>query len=164
MTMVTFILSALLAFVGVAMILYVDVYKVKRKEKTKISFKEGLDLTEVPIVTFNCGNEKLHFLLDTGSNVSFLNKEVLKKIPHKKANIVSQTVGMEGKEVHTEHYRVTIGYKDQTFEEIFGVLDLSEAFKAVTGNSGIKVHGILGSKFFEKYKYILDFNELIAYR
>ena len=30
--------------------------------------------------------------------------------------------------------------------------------------SGLKLHGIIGNRFFEKYKYVLDFKDLIAYR
>ena len=41
---------------------------------------------------------------------------------------------------------------------------LENAFSTIEQESGIKLHGILGNRFFEKYRYILDFKELIAYR
>ena len=59
---------------------------------------------------------------------------------------------------------VWLNYKNQFFEEKFGAVDLSATFSAIEEESGIRLHGILGSKFFEKYKYILDFKELTAYR
>ena len=65
-----------LVFALLVMVLFLEwyhLYRNKVKEQTKISFKEGLDLTELPIVTFNQGDVKLHFLLDTGSNISFIN-------------------------------------------------------------------------------------------
>lgn len=139
-------------------------YRNKRKEKTKISFKEGLDLTELPIVTFYQGDVKLHFLLDTGSNISYINISVLETIKAIDLNSSSSTFGVEGSGIETHHYKIKIGYKDQEFEEEFGAVDLSSAFGAIEKESGIKLHGIIGNRFFEKYKYILDFKELIAYR
>ena len=143
---------------------YVHLYRNKSKEKTKISFKEGLDLTELPIVTFKQGDKKLHFLLDTGSNISYINNEVINDIEVEDLNTSSNTVGVGGNDMETKHYNIKIGYRDQEFVEEFGALDLSAAFASIEAESGIKLHGILGNKFFEKYKYILDFRELIAYR
>ena len=139
---------------------YIHIYRNKRKEQTKISFKEGLDLTELPIVTFKQGDKKLHFLLDTGSNISYINSEVIKDIEVEDLNASSNTVGVGGEDMETKHYNIKIGYKDQEF----GALDLSAAFASIEAESGIKLHGIIGNRFFEKYKYVLDFRELIAYR
>lgn len=143
---------------------YVHLYRNKSKEKTKISFKEGLDLTELPIVTFKQGDKKLHFLLDTGSNISYINLDAMKDLEAEDLNAASSTVGVGGDDIETRHYNIKIGYRDQEFVEEFGALDLSAAFASIEAESGIKLHGILGNKFFEKYKYILDFRELIAYR
>lgn len=153
-----------LLFVIVFIWEYVHFYTNKRKEKTKISFKEGLDLTELPIVTFKQGENKLHFLLDTGSNISYINSAVVKDLEVEDLNTSSQTVGVGGSDMETKHYNIKIGYKDQTFIEEFGALDLSTTFASIEAESGIKLHGILGNRFFEKYKYILDFKELAAYR
>lgn len=150
--------------VGVLFMEWYHLYRNKQKEKTKISFKEGLDLTELPIVTFYQGNKKLHFLLDTGSNISYINEDVLKDVEAEDLNASSNTFGVEGSGIETHHYMIEIGYKDQKFKEEFGAVNLSSAFGAIEKESGIKLHGIIGNRFFEKYKYILDFKELIAYR
>lgn len=143
---------------------YYHLYRNKMKDKTKISFKEGLDLTELPIVTFKHGDIKLHFLLDTGSNISYINESVVKELDAEDLNACSSTVGVGGNDIETRHYNIKIGYKDQEFIEEFGALDLSASFASIEAESGIKLHGILGNRFFEKYKYVLDFRELIAYR
>ena len=56
-----------------------------------------------------------------------------------------------------------IKYKDLSFTEEFVVSDLDTVFSEVKKNTGVQIHGILGSKFFEKYKYIIDFKELTAH-
>ena len=157
----------ILAFIACVLVLILEWYKLyrnKQKEQTKISFKEGLDLTELPIVTFNQGNNKLHFLLDTGSNISYINTKVLNNIESEDLDVSSNTFGVEGSGIETHHYLIEIGYRDQKFKEEFGAVDLSAAFSAIEAESGIKLHGILGNRFFEKYKYIIDFKELAAYR
>lgn len=163
MTTLVIIVSLILC-IGILVLEWYHLYRNKRKEQTKISFKEGLDLTELPIVTFYQGSKKLHFLLDTGSNISYINKAVLDSVEAEDCGEKSNTFGVEGNGVETHHYLMKIGYKDQEFVEVFGALDLSASFGAIEKESGIKLHGILGNRFFERYKYILDFKELIAYR
>lgn len=153
-----------IALVTILIIEYHRLYRNKMKDKTKISFKEGLDLTDLPIVTFKQGDKKLHFLLDTGSNISYINSAVIDEIDAEDSNYCSSTVGVGGNSIETKHYNIKIGYRDQEFVEEFGALDLNDSFACIEKESGIKLHGILGNKFFEKYKYILDFRELIAYR
>ena len=155
------ILATCILIIGIE---WYRLYRNNKKEQTKISFKEGLDLTELPIVTFNQGSNKLHFLLDTGSNISYINTKVLDTIECEDLNVASNTFGVEGTGIRTHHYLIEIGYKDQRFKEEFGAVDLSDAFSAIEAESGIRLHGILGNRFFEKYKYIIDFRELAAYR
>ena len=41
-----------------------------RKKSSEISFREAMDLAELPVITFYNGDKKINFLLDTGSNIS----------------------------------------------------------------------------------------------
>ena len=135
----------------------------KRRQNSRISLKESVDLAGIPIATFICGDNKLNFLLDTGSSISFINKEIINLIPHEKIHATSTVTGL-GDSMESEHCKVKLQYKNMTFEDTFGVIDLSSAFNSVKKESGINLHGILGVSFFEKYKYILDFDELVFYR
>ena len=136
---------------------------IRKKKNSKISFKEAMDLVELPIVTFYNGDKKLNFLLDTGSNVSYINSSVVPSLDHQKIDREMDIIGIEGNKVGSKFCKMIVTYKNQRFEEEFSITDLDEAFAIVKQESGVQIHGILGSKFFEKYKYILDFKELIAY-
>ena len=68
-----------------------------RKNDNIISFKQGFDLTELPIVTLQQGDKKLNFLLDTGSNNSIIDKNILEKIEYKRVNKQSNLFGIDGK-------------------------------------------------------------------
>lgn len=135
----------------------------RKKNDSKISFRESMDLTELPIVTFYNGDKKLNFLLDTGSNVSHINSSVIHLLDHTKTDQKTDTIGMEGNKVSNDICKMTVYYRNQRFEEDFIISDLNDAFDIIKQENGVQIHGILGSKFFEKYRYVLDFSELIAY-
>ena len=51
-----------------------------KKGKTKISFKESLDLVELPVITFMNNNKKLNLLIDSGSDISYLCSKVISEL------------------------------------------------------------------------------------
>ena len=136
---------------------------IRKRNNSKISFKEAMDLVELPVVTFYNGDTKLNFLLDTGSNVSYINSSIIPLLVHEKTDKEMNTIGIEGNKVSNQFCKMSVTYKNQVFEEEFSIANLDEAFGVVKQESGVQIHGILGSKFFERYKYVLDFKELIAY-
>ena len=136
---------------------------IRKRNNSKISFKEAMDLVELPVVTFYNGDKKLNFLLDTGSNVSHINSSIIPLLVHEKTGKEMNIIGIEGNKVGNQFCKMSVTYKNLVFEEEFSIADLDEAFSVVKQESGVQIHGILGSKFFERYKYVLDFKELIAY-
>ena len=159
----------ILGIVGVVILVLVIVFiintidDIRKRNNSKISFKEAMDLVELPVVTFYNGDTKLNFLLDTGSNVSYINSSIIPLLVHEKTDKEMNTIGIEGNKVSNQFCKMSVTYKNQVFEEEFSIADLDEAFSVVKQESGVQIHGILGSKFFERYKYVLDFKELTAY-
>ena len=159
----------LLGIVGVVILVLVIAFitntidDIRKRNNSKISFKEAMDLVELPVVTFYNGDTKLNFLLDTGSNVSYINSSIIPLLVHEKTDKEMNTIGIEGNKVSNQFCKMSVTYKNQVFEEEFSIADLDEAFGVVKQESGVQIHGILGSKFFERYKYVLDFKELTAY-
>lgn len=137
--------------------------KIIREKRDKISFKESMDLTDLPIITLYNGKTKINFLLDTGSNLSHINRSYLSNLEYQDLNIEQDTIGMEGNKVTSKVCRIQVFYKENRYEEEFVASDLDNAFNTIKQESGVQIHGILGNKFFEKYKYILDFSNLTAY-
>ena len=45
----------------------------------------------------------------------------------------------------------------------FPVKDLGDSMDMVKQEYGVRIHGVLGAKFLDKYSYVLDFANLIAY-
>lgn len=135
----------------------------RQKKKEVMSFREAMDLVELPIITFYNNDKKLNFLLDTGSDLSYINKSILPSLEYKKIDESRNIISVGGNSQSLGCCDMTVTYKNKKFIDRFYISDLDEAFGAIKAETGVQIHGILGSKFFAKYKYILDFESLIAY-
>ena len=161
--MVLKIVVILLAIVLLAVIINGAMDYCKQKKRKNMSFREAMDLVELPIVTFYNENTKLNFLLDTGSDLSYINKSILPSLKYGEVNESRNIISVGGNSQSLGCCDMTVTYRNQKFIDRFYISDLDEAFRAIKAETGVQIHGILGSKFFAKYKYILDFESLIAY-
>lgn len=134
-----------------------------RNNDNIMSFKAGFDLTELPVVTFYNGENKLNFLLDTGSNNCIIDSNIIDNIEHTKSDSTSTVFGLEGNKQNANICTITLTYNDNDYTYDYLVVDMKEAFNQMKTDTGVTLHGLLGSNFFNKFKYVLDFNELIAY-
>ena len=128
-----------------------------------MSFQNSMDLAELPVVTFHQKNTKINFLLDTGSNNCIIDSNFLSNIEHTPLDSKTNILGLEGNSQKARVCSITMSYKDRNYEFPYVIQDMSAAFSAIKKDTGVTIHGILGSKFFNEYKYVLDFKELIAY-
>lgn len=155
-----------LVFVSILILIICYVIKIRRR-KDIMSLKESLDLTGIPIVTFTQENVKYNFLLDTGSDVSYINSKIVynsaikyEATDYKLAGFISAG-GLSSSDIKI--IDIPFEYKRTSFKESFAVLDLTESFAQIKEENGVTLHGILGNTFFTKYGYILDFKELKFY-
>ena len=158
------IISLVIVSILILMICYV--IKIRRR-KDIMSLKESLDLTGIPIVTFTQENVKYNFLLDTGSDISYINSKIVdnsaikyEATDYKVAGFISAG-GLSSSDIKI--IDIPFEYKRTSFKESFAVLDLTESFAQIKEENGVTLHGILGNTFFTKYGYILDFKELKFY-
>ena len=142
----------------------VFLYKKCWNADTNLSFKESLDLTGLPVVTFYSGHKKFNLLLDTGSSECVISKDCLNKIWYKETDKKKELFGMEGEVVINPIVSTVISYSGLKFDVEFIAADMSQAFSLIKQESGVTIHGILGSNFFSRYKYILDFDKLMFYK
>lgn len=161
------IIIAILALTAITIISYNSFLKGPHH---KISFKETLALTNLPIITFEhnwgkTGNYymKLNFILDTGSTKSIIDSSILSSLKYKDTDSQFSIHGIEGKSIVAESAVIKLKYDDAIFEEEFQKIDMHKAFNSIKEGTGATIHGILGNSFFEKYKYVIDFNKLVAY-
>lgn len=128
-----------------------------------ISFKQGFELTEMPICTLYQNGKLWNFLLDTGSNDSIIDANIIDQIEHTERKDKTELFGLDGHKHKVNMCDISLSYKNQKFPFCYLIKDMSGPFGLIKQDTGVNLHGIIGSKFFNKYKYILDFDELIAY-
>lgn len=156
---VTFI-TLLVFIIALSLVIYRD----KIRDNTKMSFKESLDLTDLPIVTFLIGGKRCNFLLDTGASDSLINEKYLECYEHQPAKGSGDLIGLDGAKRTIGYVNMILSYKKQIYEDTFVVTNLDDAFDVIKTETGVILHGVLGNSFMQKYKYIIDFKELVAYR
>lgn len=136
----------------------------KNNKVESMSFQETFDLVGLPIITFKQNDKKFNFILDTGSVYSVINKTMLRRFTHSKSQKGTATCcGVEGNTVEAPFIEATVVYRDIEFTDDFQVMDMSKAFEQLKSSYGVNIHGILGAGFMNKYKYVIDFDKLIAY-
>lgn len=157
------IITTLTLIVSVVLFLIIG-YKYYNKKYNIMSLKESLDLTGLPIVTFNVGNDKYNFVLDSGASRSVINLEALKKIPHEKPEESDCYIyGIDGEMREGNSTIISLIYNNKEIKNKFIINDLSSIIQQIKQETGVNLIGILGNDFMQENKYILDFNKLIAY-
>lgn len=159
--MMTFILS--ICGIVIIMVLACFIAKHYTHKDTTMSFRETMDLVGLPIVTFRNGDKKFNFLLDTGASDSVINSSVLPELECTILKDKTYMYGMEGNTVESDLVFITLYYKEKQYNDTFRAINMDAAFGQLKHDFGVNVHGILSSSFFERYKYVLDFKDLIAY-
>ena len=137
-----------------------------KKGKTKISFKESLDLVELPVITFMNNDKKLNLLIDSGSDISYLCEKVVPEL-----NLISEEevglnimTGIKSMDSVCNEVKLNLSFKDNNFVEKFIILpELDYQFDDIKKENGVKIDGILGNSFLSKYKYIIDYKDLSVY-
>lgn len=134
-----------------------------KNSKSIFSFRQSVELAGLPCITFYQGNAKFNFLLDSGSTDSIIDSNVLNRVKHNMVadnNILS---GLEGIEKKVDICHIELEYQNNTYDADFLISNMQGIFSSIKKQSGVTLHGILGVQFFNKYKYVLDFDEMIAY-
>lgn len=155
----------LVILVVISIACFVNVIEKQREigKRRKMSFKESMDLAEMPVVTFYQGDKKFNFLLDTGSNLSHISVEAAKELDGQNFEAKTKVSGIGTGET-SGLCKTTLSYKDVDYDiDLCITSHLSEAFADIKRETGVQVHGLIGNQFFQQHKYVLDFEELVAY-
>lgn len=131
--------------------------------KKNMSFIESINLTGLPIISFSNNGQVVNMVLDTGSNVCLINKSSLPQLEYKNGDCQTEVVGLSGNAESGDTVFLPLKYKDWEFDFECWATDINEMVTSLKKEYGVTIHGLLGTGFFSKYKYVLDFNEMVAY-
>lgn len=133
------------------------------KSLLAISFSPGFVSPNIPIATFRQGNKELNFILDTGSDNNVIDKNALNSIEHTIDETKQINLSGVGGVQCAQICDISFQYDDKEYTEQFLISDLNEAFTLLRKCHAIPLHGMLGSCFMQKNKFVLDFNNMVAY-
>ena len=103
-------------------------------------------------------------VLDTGSVHSLINKSVIQYIEYNETEYVATLSGIDNITREEENaIEIPLQYKGKVTRSIFVVTELSACFDEIKKETGVQLHGLLGSDFFVENRYIIDYNEMVAY-
>lgn len=164
MNILIYIICAI-AIIGVIGAVYklftIDSYIVRVKRNQVMEFRSSMDLSGLPIITFYQGKKKYNFLLDTGSNMSYVN--ISSDIEVEKTGVKDVFMGASGEDLNCEGAKIKLYHRDVEYDCNVSLANLDAAFTELKKCYGITLAGILGNDFFTKYQYCLDFKELVCY-
>ena len=161
------ILSAILALAGVAAVAsVVNLFDRKVKPVETIPMKIQLP-GNLPIIALSNNDNVLNFLLDSGSNISHICAEYYDALDaeflgtYKDGEIAGLGATNTGvimcsatlKDILGNEYKVNLSVSEQ----------LSAVARNIEMNTGVKVHGLLGTDFLKEYNYVIDFKALEVY-
>lgn len=136
----------------------------KEKSYNKISFKETCDLTGIPIITFSCGEHKINFILDSGSSVSFITDTCAQKLGVLDESLNKAEAYINSSKVKASYAYLNLSYKNESYSvQVMCSDNYNTAFQGVKESSGVTIEGLLGSDFLDRYDYILDYSDMVAY-
>lgn len=161
----------ILASIAMVAILATIAFLIYRRKQNKVymSFKESLDLTSVPIITFINNGNKYNFIIDTGCSTSVIHSKILDDV---KAEITTKEVTTFAFDANDRNNNKLcfVDFKARTknnnlknFHILFQSLDMTHLVEKIKQEKGVEIHGLLGNSFFEYFKYVIDFNKLIIY-
>lgn len=140
--------------------------KDKEFPKDSISIKKYMP-GDLPVITLTNNKVALNFLIDTGSNISHICPAATKliKCKHLGTNNKTTVAGLGGTTKGVTNCIAT--FKDTLSREYKIKLSISEDLARTTEyikeSTGITIHGLLGTDFLQRYKYIIDFKTLEVY-
>ena len=142
----------------------ISTLKNKEIPKESISIKKYMP-GNLPVITLTNNGIALNFLIDTGSNISHIIPSVLKDIKGNKIQNNNEIAGIGA--ITNESSSIEVKVKDTLSKEYDITLVISKGLensaKYIEQSTGVKIHGLLGTDFLQKYQYVIDFKTLEVY-
>lgn len=143
----------MIILISVSLGFIVNIYE-DRKNSKSLQFK---CIDDTPILSVTQNDISLNFIIDTGSSISAIDSNILKKIKKKQTNKSCEVVGIEGMPLDADVYEIDFNYNNIKYSHTFVCKDFSTAFNPLQAIVHIPIHGLLGCDFFNTYGFAIDF-------
>ena len=133
-------------------------------EKVRIvALDVSLEKVGLPLIIVQVADNHLCLLLDTGATNNLIDLRVYEYLKgHFEDLKEGAMIGIDGAKKSTPKIKLSFTFEGQDYSPIFHVFDSSKAFDVIEKESGIQIHGILGSMFFLEHGWIIDFEKKVV--
>ena len=132
--------------------------------ENRYSISYGLEHTRLPLILVEVKDKHLSFILDTGSTCSLIDCNVAEYFKDIVDPVGDYYVsGIEGTKHKVDMITLPFTFEGQVYKPIFCVKPLLDTFKDIENESGIQVHGLLGTDFLLENQWVIDFKEHIIH-
>ena len=154
----------LIAILG-ALYVFTDVFtRIKKQNKYRICFKEAYKRTDLPVISLKINGKYEWFLVDSGASCNLIKQsyfDTIKDKPEVTENKNGIYTGSD--QIKSEYCTFDLSYKKTKFnQEVFNIAQLN-VFDINRSKYGMNIVGIVGSPFFNKYKWVVDFQDMVIW-
>ncbi len=123
----------------------------------------GLEKAGLPLILTTDNPKNLCFLIDTGSTENVIFDFVYQHLKEyfKETTEAQNIIGIDGSLQSTIIVNADLHFDDLRYNAPFAVLAAHDAITQVQAETGIQIHGILGTPFLLENKCLINFNKLI---
>jgi len=143
--------------------LIMDIEKrIRKTSKYNICFKDSIKNCGVPIIKLKINNKYESFLIDSGASGNYISEKYYNKLKIKPQIIGTVNVSNTTSTAAFNTVKISLSINKMLFEnEEFSIMPL-DIFESETF-SEYKIIGIISSPFFEKYKWTIDYDDLVIW-
>lgn len=122
----------------------------------------GLQKSGLPLILTSGELKNICFLIDTGSTHNILFNFVYDhfKDEFKLLDDIYRFMGIEGHYQECRIIEATFNFEGIDYTSTFSVLDASDAIAQVQEETGIQIHGVLGTTFLLENNWIINFKQM----
>lgn len=121
-----------------------------------------IKLGHQPIVAGKLNGKKAYFLVDTGSDATFLNSKDAKKFKFKSKKMLNRKYKLAGFDsdfngdllVATD---IEMNLGGELMRGSYKLFDISNIAQSISQSGGIRINGIIGSDLMKRYNFVIDY-------
>lgn len=136
-----------------AIVSFIAFRLIKRElNKVCIPFNSNYSIIELIYISCTCSGKNLCFIVDTGCSATTIKQETLDKLPHKKRRRKNISYGIVGESYRGILRSIDVQIAEHHFEIFCYTIDYD-------CNLPEGIDGLLGSDFFSKYGWCIDYKQ-----
>ena len=125
------------------------------------SLEVPLSKTGLIYVTFTCKGKDMNFLLDTGSNISYVESSAISDMDIELKKCNESARGITGNQEIGYYCSLVLETPSTVTVIDLPVSNFHDAFTTVEQECGVTLHGLLGNNFLQASKYVIDYDKMM---